>query len=116
MTPPNTPIAPANIASETVPASVICPTTLSLSVSNPRLSPDRQWIAFDAARQGGPASVYVAPFSHRPIPEPEWRIVDRAASHPFWSADGPFLYYTPAGTNPLVRSAVRGKRLEATSG
>ncbi len=80
------------------------------------MSPDRKWIAFDAARQGGPPSVYVAPLSQRPIAEQEWLVVDRAASHPFWSADGRFLYYTPAGTNPLVRSAVRGKRFGAASG
>jgi len=85
------------------------------TITNPRLSPDREWIAFDAARQGGPASVYVAPFGKRPIPEPEWLVVDRGASHPFWSADGQFLYYTPAGTNPMVRSAVRGKRFAAAS-
>ena len=86
------------------------------TITNPRLSPDREWIAFDAARPGGPSSVYVAPFSKRPIPEPEWLVVDRGASHPFWSADGQLLYYTPVGTNPLVRSAVRGKRFAAASG
>jgi hypothetical protein len=41
-------------------------------------------------------------------------LVDRAASHPFWSADGRVIYYTPVGINPLVRSAVRGRRLAAT--
>ena len=40
----------------------------------------------------------------QPIPEAEWVLVDRAASHPFWSADGRLLYYTPTGTNPLIRS------------
>jgi Tol biopolymer transport system component len=86
------------------------------SVSNPRLSPDRRWIAFDASRPCGPASVCVAPFREKPIPESEWVVVDRAASHPFWSADGRFLYYTPTGTNPLIRSAVRARPFSSPSG
>ena len=83
------------------------------SISNPRLSPDRGWIAFEASRRGEPASVFVAPFREQPIPEAEWVVVVRSASHPFWSADGRFLYYTPTGTNPLVRSAVRARRFSA---
>src|SRR3954453_6488246 len=72
------------------------------SVSNPRLSPDRRWIAFDASYPGEPAgtggsratSACMSPFRERPIPESEWVVVDRSASHPFWSADGRLLYYT----------------------
>ena len=86
------------------------------SITNPRLSPDRHWIAFDASRPSEPASVCVAPFREQMIPESEWVMVDRPASHPFWSADGRFLYYTPTGTNPLVRSAVRGRQFAAPSG
>jgi Tol biopolymer transport system component len=86
------------------------------SISNPRLSPDRRWIAFDASRPGEPASVCVSPFGERPIPELEWVVVDRSASHPFWSADGRLLYYTPTGTNPLVRSAVRARHFASASG
>jgi Tol biopolymer transport system component len=86
------------------------------SVSNPRLSPDRRWIAFDASRPGEPASVCVSPFREQPISESEWVVVDRSASHPFWSADGRLLYYTPTGTNPLVRSAVRARRFASASG
>jgi len=94
------------------------------SVSNPRLSPDRRWIAFDASRAGEPArtggsgstSVCVARFRGQPIPEPEWVVVDRSASHPFWSADGRLLYYTPTGTNPVVRSAIRARHFASASG
>lgn len=86
------------------------------SIKNPRLSPDGRWIAFDAARPGEPVSVYVAPFRERPIPESDWVLVNRSASHPFWSADGRFLYYTPTGTNPIIRSEVRGQRFSAASG
>jgi Tol biopolymer transport system component len=86
------------------------------SISNPRLSPDRRWIAFDASRPGEPARVFVSPFRGQSIPESEWVVVDRAASHPFWSADGRLLYYTPTGTNPLVRSAVRARHFASASG
>ena len=75
------------------------------SIRNPRLSPDGRWIAFDASRPGEPVDVYIAPFGERPIPEADWIVVDRSSSHPFWSADGRFLYYTPTGTNPIIRSA-----------
>ena len=86
------------------------------SVTNPRLSPDRRWIAFDASRPGEPAGVFVSPFREQPIPESEWVGVDRSASHPFWSADGRLLYYTPTGTNPLVRSVILARHLGSESG
>jgi Tol biopolymer transport system component len=86
------------------------------SIRNPRLSPDRRWIAFDASRPGEPASVYVAPFRELPVVESDWVMVDHHASHPFWSADGRFIYYTPIGTNPMVRSAIRGRHFASTAG
>jgi Tol biopolymer transport system component len=86
------------------------------SVSNPRLSPDRRWIAFDASRPGQPASVCVSPFREQSVPESEWLVVDRSASHPFWSADGRLLYYTPTGTNPMVRNAVRARHFASEAG
>jgi Tol biopolymer transport system component len=86
------------------------------SVSNPRLSPDRRWIAFDAALPGEPASGLVSAFRAQPIPESEWMVVSRSASHAFWSADGRLLYYIPTGTNPLLRSAVRARRFAPASG
>jgi Tol biopolymer transport system component len=84
------------------------------SVSNPRLSPDRRWIAFDASRPGEPVSVCVAPYREQLIPESEWVVVDRSASHPFWSADGRLLYYTSIGINPMVRSAIRARHVAST--
>jgi Tol biopolymer transport system component len=89
-------------------------TSAERSVRNPRFSPDRRWIAFDASRPGESPAVYVAPFAAQPIPEAAWLEVDRRASHPFWSADGRLLYYTPTGTNPLVRSAVRARPIVAS--
>ncbi len=86
------------------------------SVTNPRLSPDRRWIAFEVAGAGELAAVFVSPFRDDPIPESEWVVVDRSATHPFWSADGRLLYYAPIGRHPLVRSAVRARRFDAGSG
>jgi len=86
------------------------------SITNPRLSPDGRWVAFDAAPPGEPASVFVAPLEKQPIGESEWVVVDRFASHPFWSADGTMLYYTPTGAIPMIRSAVRGRRFVPGTG
>src|SRR6185436_16079549 len=86
------------------------------SVNNPRLSPDRRWIAFDASRPFQEAAVFVAPFREQPISESEWVVVARSASHPFWSADGRLLYYTPTGTNPLFRNAVHARHFASVSG
>jgi Tol biopolymer transport system component len=80
------------------------------SITNARVSPDGRWIAFEASPPGESASVFVARMREHPIPESDWMVVDRFASHPFWSATGTVLYYTPTGTIPLVRSAVRGRR------
>jgi Tol biopolymer transport system component len=86
------------------------------SIRNARLSPDRRWITFDASRPGEPSAVLVAPFRGELIPESDWTVVDRSASHPFWSADGRFLYYTRVGTNPLIRSDIRARAFETSTG
>jgi Tol biopolymer transport system component len=89
-------------------------TSAERSITNARVSPEGQWVAFEAAPPGETASVFVAPLNEQPIPESEWVVVDRFASHPFWSADGTMLYYTPTGTIPMVRSAVHGRRFAPT--
>jgi Tol biopolymer transport system component len=86
------------------------------SIRNPRLSPDRRWMTFDASRPGEMSSVFIAPYRESPVIESDWVMVDQRASHPFWSADGRFIYYTPIGTNPMVRSAVRGRWFDSTAG
>jgi Tol biopolymer transport system component len=86
------------------------------SISNPRLSPDRSWVAFDVSPPGGATSVCLAPFQEQSIAESAWIQVERSASHPFWSADGRLLYYTPIGTNPFIRGAVRARRFASASG
>ena len=87
-----------------------------MSVTNSRLSPDRRWMAFEAARPGEPPCVYVSPFREQLIPESAWVVVERSATHPFWSTDGRFLYCTPRGPNPLLRTALRARRFSSASG
>lgn len=91
-------------------------TSAERSITNARLSPDGGWIAFEAAVPGEPATVFVAAVREWPIVESDWVVVDRSASHPFWSADGTMLYYMPTGTIPMVRSSVRGRRFGSETG
>jgi hypothetical protein len=60
------------------------------------------------------ATVRAVPFREQPIPESEWVVVDRFASHPFWSADGRFLLHA-CRHNPLIRSAVRARHFVPAS-
>jgi hypothetical protein len=62
--------------------------------------------------------VLVAPLGeHSMIPESAWVMVERSASHPFWSADGRLLYYLPTGAHAPVRSVVvRARYFDRASG
>jgi Tol biopolymer transport system component len=87
------------------------------SVTNARVSPDARWIAFDAARPGASPSVFVARLrGGELIRQEDWVTVDRSASHPFWSADGGFLYYLPTIPSTEFRNIVRARRFEDASG
>ena len=47
------------------------------SITNPRVSPDGRWIAFDAARPGGPPTVFVAALRLREAIAPaDWMVVE----------------------------------------
>jgi Tol biopolymer transport system component len=101
------------------------------SISNARVSPDGQWIAFDAIARGvnrtlssgltsgpgGRPAVFVARLRLAdPIPHADWVLVDRSASHPFWSADGSILYYLPTVPSTEFRNVVRARRFDSMSG
>ena len=81
------------------------------SLTDPRVSPDGKWIAFDARDGVGRSSVFIAKFGReRPIPESEWVPVAHNATHPFWSFHGGVLYFLTGS------STVRARRIEPVSG
>jgi Tol biopolymer transport system component len=80
-------------------------------VSDPRVSPDGEWVAFDVRDAGWRTSVYIAKLNREhAIPESEWILVAREATHPFWSFHGGVLYFL---TGPSV---VRARRIAPASG
>jgi Tol biopolymer transport system component len=86
-------------------------------VSNPRISPDRRWLAFDATTPGGLPTIAIAPLRRdTPVPESEWILVSESASHPFWSRDGCRLYYLPAFPNIDIRSRVLARGFDTSTG
>ena len=65
-----------------------------LSITDPRVSPDGQWITFSAGRRERAPSVYVASLrATEAIPQDEWVEIDREVNHPFWSPDGRMVYF-----------------------
>ena len=101
------------------------------SISNARVSPDGEWIAFDATGRsvnrslssgitsgpGGRPAVFVARLRvGAVIPLAEWVMVDRSASHPFWSGDGSVLYYLPTVPSSELRNMVRARRFDSRTG
>jgi Tol biopolymer transport system component len=86
-------------------------------LSNPRLSPDGHWLAFDATPPGGTPSVFVARLDNdRAADESAWRLVATAASHPFWSRDGRLLYCLPATPTVDIRNTVAARAFDPHDG
>ena len=86
-------------------------------VSNPRISPDGRWLAFDATTPGGLPSIAIAPLRRdTPVQESEWILICESASHPFWSRDGCRLYYLPTFPNIDIRSRVFARGFDTSTG
>jgi Tol biopolymer transport system component len=86
-------------------------------LSNPRLSPDARWLAFDATPPGGAPSVFVAQLDGtQSIDETAWIPVATAASHPFWARDGRFLYYLPTAPTVDIRNSVAARAFNPRDG
>jgi dipeptidyl aminopeptidase/acylaminoacyl peptidase len=86
-------------------------------VSNPRISPDGHWLAFDATTPGGVPTIAIAPVRRDPpIQESEWILVCESASHPFWSRDGCRLYYLTTFPNIDIRSRVFARGFDTATG
>jgi hypothetical protein len=86
------------------------------SITNARVSPDGGWIAFDAARPGAAPTVFLARFRREVIPRDAWVLVEGLASHPFWSADGRYLYYLPTSPSFEIRNLIRGRSFDVATG
>ena len=84
-------------------------------LSNPRLSPDGRWLAFDATPPGGSPSVLAARLDG-PAAEADWVLVESAASHPFWSRDGRLLYYLPTTPTLDMRNHVAARSFDSREG
>jgi Tol biopolymer transport system component len=86
-------------------------------VSNPRISHDGRWLAFDATTPGGWPEVAIAPLGRDiPVRESEWIVIREPASHPFWSRDGRVLYYLPTFPSIDIRSRVLARGFDPSTG
>ncbi len=81
--------------------------------TNPALSPDGQWLAFESPQTGRP-EVIVTPFpsSQRPLDAsaPRWQVSTQGGSRPRWSGDGRSLTYVSLDDGSLMRAAVRATK------
>jgi hypothetical protein len=86
-------------------------------VSNPRISPNGRWLAFDATTPGGLPNIAIAPLRRdTPVQESEWILVSESASHPFWSRDGRVLYYLATFPSIDIRSRVLARGFDPSTG
>jgi Tol biopolymer transport system component len=86
-------------------------------LSNPRLSPDGRWLAFDAATPGGPPSVFVTRIEQGSAEdESGWIRVASRASHAFWSRDRHLLYYLPTTPTVEIRNKVAARAFDLQNG
>lgn len=86
-------------------------------VSNPRISRDGRWLAFDAMQPGGSPEVAIAPLAQAAtVQETDWIVISESASHPFWSRDGHLLYYLTTFPNVDIRSRVLARNFDPSTG
>jgi len=91
--------------------------SITRRLSNPRVSPDGHWLAFDAATPGGLPVVTIARVADGAVPdEAAWVSVQASASHPFWSRDGRLLYYLPTTPSVDIRNRVAARRFDPSTG
>jgi Tol biopolymer transport system component len=78
--------------------------------TNPALSPDGQWLAFESSQSGRP-EVYVTRFpgsrSAVDPTAPRWQVSTQGGSRPRWSGDGRALFYVSLDDLSVMRVDVR---------
>jgi TolB protein len=78
--------------------------------TNPSLSPDGQWLAFESSYTGRP-EVYVMRFpstrNAAVATPPRWQVSTMGGSRPRWSGDGHALYYVSLDDLRLLKAEVR---------
>lgn len=78
--------------------------------TNPSLSPDGRWLAYESALSGRP-EIYVTrfPTSRTGIPAtaPRWQVSTQGGSRPRWSGDGRALFYVSLDDHGIMRAEVR---------
>jgi Tol biopolymer transport system component/tRNA A-37 threonylcarbamoyl transferase component Bud32 len=81
--------------------------------TNPALSPDGQWLAFESPQSGRP-EVIVTPFPTARAPldvsAPRWQVSTQGGSRPRWSGDGRSLTYVSLDDGSLMRADVRATK------
>jgi len=78
--------------------------------TNPALSPDGKWLAFESSQSGKP-EVYVTRFpeSRNEVTAraPRWQVSTQGGSRPRWSSDGRALFYVSLDEASIMRADVR---------
>ncbi len=81
--------------------------------TNPALSPDGRWLAFETPQSGRP-QVVVTPFPSSPhlvdASAPRWQVSTQGGSRPRWSGDGRSLLFVSLDDGSLMRSVVRATK------
>ncbi len=83
------------------------------AVSNPRVSRDGQWVAFQVGARGRAPRAFVARMNGiAPVPESEWIPIQDVAALPFWSPDGRLVYYLTGTFISLGSQMIRAQRFD----
>jgi eukaryotic-like serine/threonine-protein kinase len=78
--------------------------------TNPALSPDGHWLAFESSQSGRPEVLVTRfPLSRSAVDAtaPRWQVSTQGGSRPRWSADGRALFYVSLDDQSIVRVDVR---------
>ena len=79
--------------------------------TNPALSPDGQWLAFESSYSGRP-EIYVTRFAASmeavsAATAPRWQVSTQGGSRPRWSGDGGALFYVSLDELSILRAEIR---------